>query len=374
MPIYFRKSVSAGPFRFNFSKGGVGVSVGVKGLRFGTGPRGHYVHAGRGGFYYRASFSGNGSKSALGRPPTNRPRTPSVYGESSVDMIPVSSVDVLEMQDSRFTDLLQDINAKQNALSMAWVMGGVAAATALLGSAAIGLPSLMAPIFGGVAGAILGLWVDSFQRCSVLFYELEDDAYDAYQRVTAAFDDLVGCAGKWHIDAGGAVRDIHAWKRNAGASHLVDKRPTTFGYSLPRVVKSNVTPPAIKVGKETIYFLPDVALVVENEKIGAVAYDNLDIRWEDSNFIEDGAVPPDTTVLRYTWKHPNKSGGPDRRFANNRQIPVCRYEAIYFTSRSGLNEMLQVSRNGLAKPFAHALRRLVEATGSEGTKLAIPNL
>ncbi|WP_409063186.1 DUF4236 domain-containing protein [Brucella sp. 1315] len=27
MPFYIRKSVSAGPFRFNFSKGGVGVSV-----------------------------------------------------------------------------------------------------------------------------------------------------------------------------------------------------------------------------------------------------------------------------------------------------------------------------------------------------------
>ena len=48
MPFYLRKSVSAGPFRFNLSKSGVGVSVGVKGLRIGTGPRGHYIHAGAG--------------------------------------------------------------------------------------------------------------------------------------------------------------------------------------------------------------------------------------------------------------------------------------------------------------------------------------
>lgn len=38
MPSYFRKSVRAGPFRFNFSSGGVSASVGVKGLRVGTGP------------------------------------------------------------------------------------------------------------------------------------------------------------------------------------------------------------------------------------------------------------------------------------------------------------------------------------------------
>ena len=55
--FYLRKSLKAGPFRFNFSKSGVGVSVGVKGLRIGSGPRGNYIHAGVGGFYYRASLS-----------------------------------------------------------------------------------------------------------------------------------------------------------------------------------------------------------------------------------------------------------------------------------------------------------------------------
>ncbi|KAA3448364.1 hypothetical protein C7I87_21815 [Mesorhizobium sp. SARCC-RB16n] len=55
MGFYVRKSISAGPFRFNFSSGGVGVSVGVKGLRIGTGPRGHYIHAGVGGLYYRGT-------------------------------------------------------------------------------------------------------------------------------------------------------------------------------------------------------------------------------------------------------------------------------------------------------------------------------
>ena len=49
MGIFFRKSVRVGPFRFNLSGAGVGVSVGIPGLRIGTGPRGNYVSAGRGG-------------------------------------------------------------------------------------------------------------------------------------------------------------------------------------------------------------------------------------------------------------------------------------------------------------------------------------
>ncbi|MBO9505695.1 DUF4236 domain-containing protein [Qipengyuania flava] len=52
MPLYSRRSVSAGPFRFDFSKADVGLSVGVRGLRLGASLRGRYVHAGRGGLYY----------------------------------------------------------------------------------------------------------------------------------------------------------------------------------------------------------------------------------------------------------------------------------------------------------------------------------
>ncbi|WP_184448094.1 DUF4236 domain-containing protein [Xanthomonas sp. 3498] len=42
--FYLRKSVRVGAFRFNVSKGVVGVSVGIKGLQVGSRPRGNYLH------------------------------------------------------------------------------------------------------------------------------------------------------------------------------------------------------------------------------------------------------------------------------------------------------------------------------------------
>lgn len=57
MGFYFRKSLNLGPIKLNFSKSGVGVSTGIKGLRIGTGPKGNYVHAGRKGLYYKKQFS-----------------------------------------------------------------------------------------------------------------------------------------------------------------------------------------------------------------------------------------------------------------------------------------------------------------------------
>ena len=59
MPWGFRRSLRiAGPLRLNFSKSGLGLSLGVPGLHIGKGPRGSYVRAGLPGtgIYYRKSL------------------------------------------------------------------------------------------------------------------------------------------------------------------------------------------------------------------------------------------------------------------------------------------------------------------------------
>lgn len=379
MPFYFRKSVSVGPFRFNLSQGGIGVSAGVRGFRVGTGPRGHYVHAGLGGLYYRSSIPAGDSDRkrshfSHSRQPTSSPGQAPTYLEPNIDMRRVSSADVLEMVDARFSDLLSELTEKQNSVSSAVIFGSIGAAATFFAAISLGVAGFIAGLIFSSLAIIAGVWRDSTNRTSVIMYDLESDALAAYESVTMAFDALVACVGKWHVDAGGAVRDIHTWKRNAGASHIVDKRPTIFDYSLPRVVASNVTPPVMKSGKETLYFFPDFLLVVDKNKIGAVGYDMLNIRWQDSNFIEDGNVPSDTKILGHVWKHPNKRGGPDRRFANNYQIPLCLYESIHLTSTNGLNELLQVSRTGITRPFAAALATLSRSNGSASLREHIPQL
>ncbi len=47
MGLFFRKSLKLGPVRLNFSKSGIGVSTGVRGLRVSTSARGTYLNAGR---------------------------------------------------------------------------------------------------------------------------------------------------------------------------------------------------------------------------------------------------------------------------------------------------------------------------------------
>ncbi|RYE09306.1 MAG: DUF4236 domain-containing protein [Hyphomicrobiales bacterium] len=362
MPFHIHKTVKAGPFRFSFSKGGIGASVGIRGLRLGTGPRGHYVHAGAAGVYYRATLGrAGGRKRETGVKQEHRDRHSSVGAYSAVDMIDIDSGDVMQMTDERFEDVLSELNGNGAKLRLGPTLGlivVVVGVATMFANAIAGLSILAA----AVIALRFGSWVDSYRRTTVLFYDLEDETL--FEAATRAFDDLSSSDGKWHVAAGGAVRDLTTWKRNAGASHIVDKKTTSLGYALPDVLKCNITPPFMQVGRQTIYFLPDVALVRDGKEFGAVAYRELNATWQRSNFIEEGRVPRDAIVIGHTWKHPNKSGGPDRRFSNNYEIPICEYEAMYLTSPSGLNELLEFSKRGVCGPFIHAVGRL--ATGPAG--------
>lgn len=353
MPFYFRKSVSAGPFRFNFSKSGMGVSVGVRGLRVGTGPRGHYIRAGVGGFQYRASLNNSGA-SWEGKPKSTQHEKPVEYFDSGVTMVEIESGNVLDMADEKFSDLLKEMNSKNRKprksrmfLIFFLVMSGI--------SFEIHKDTTIILLVLSALGFLVGAWLDSFQRRAVLFYDLDETALDMYERMVKAFDGLVACRGKWHVEAGGAVHDLHTWKRNAGATHIVKKKATIVGFGAPSVIATNIDPPMAQVGRQTVYFLPDVVLVVDGDKVGAVGYHDLKLRWQDSNFIETGTVPSDAKIIGQTWKHPNKKGGPDRRFANNHQIPICQYEVLHLSSPTGLNELLEFSQTGVSAIFANAV-------------------
>ena len=148
-----------------------------------------------------------------------------------------------------------------------------------------------------------------------------------------------------------------------GATTIVSSKATTLGYAVPNVIATNITPPSIQAGQQTIHFFPDVALVVQGKKIGAIGYSNLEVQSRPSPFIEERTVPADAKVIRYTWKYTNKKGGPDRQFSGNYQIPVCLYEEAYITSKDGLNELMQFSRAGVVEPFSGALGDLARRTG-----------
>jgi hypothetical protein len=115
---------------------------------------------------------------------------------------------------------------------------------------------------------------------------------------------------------------------------------------------------------EIARFGNDISL--EDDVLRDVKLDFMDftLRYEDAheeasftNFREDGTVPGDSTNIGTTWQFVNKAGGPDRRFVNNRQIPIQRYSHLQF-SHPLLTFCLQFSRANVADELRNAFRLL----------------
>ncbi|NET71395.1 MAG: DUF4236 domain-containing protein [Sphaerospermopsis sp. SIO1G2] len=358
MGIYLRKSVSVGSFRFNLSKSGVGLSAGVKGFRVGTGPRGNYVHMGRGGIYYRKTLPSATKQ--------NQPHPKEAMHESMQGPLPkgpthgpmqeIESGCVTEMVDSNSAELLEEINSKHKKTRYwPFVLCAGLIFSFLSASPVIGL------LITGVL-ALIARYYDQFRKTVVLLYELEPDAEQRYEKLIEAMDCMASCNKLWHIESEGQVYDR---KYHGGASGIIDRKPTVIGKTAPQFLKTNIVVPVLGVGKQTMHFFPDRVLIYETGKVGAVSYQNLDVQTFISNFIEDKGVPKDSRVVDRTWQYVNKNGGPDRRFANNPEIPVVEYEYVHFRSGSGLNEQICLSKVGASDGLAQAIKQLSNVQASK---------
>lgn len=357
MGFYIRKSLRAGPFRFNFSKSGVGVSTGFTGFRIGSGPRGNYVHMGRNGLYYRATLpSGNKSNSSSKSTPVSQ--SPS-HQASIVEMKDIESVDVLQLQDGSSADLLAEINEKNEkfrfkplaillSIIALFILGNL---NVPLWAYALALPIEAIAIF-------LAHYRDQIVKTVILFYELESEAEKSFQALQDAFNDLRGCAQVWHIASTGRVTDLNEWKRQAGASSLVQRHRTLLPLNAPPFVSTNVAIPSVLAGKQCLYFFPDRILVYQGGKVGAVSYSDIRLQLNNTRFIESDAVPLDAQIVDHTWRFVNKNGTPDQRFNNNRQLPIALYGEIYFQSSTGLNELIQLSKPNMGSSLAEAFKKI----------------
>jgi hypothetical protein len=363
MGFYLRKSISVGPLRFNLSKSGVGVSAGVTGLRFGAGPRGNYVHMGRGGLYYRATLPPS-SSSRQSPPQPLPPSAPEIPPGTHAPLEEIESADVSQIVDSSSRELLDELNRKRAKTRM-WPFVAVASVVVLGLGVSSGWPVWLIGILAvaAAAGTYVAHTRDALQKTVVLFYDFDSDMEAAYAKLHAAASQLASCAAAWHIEASGKVHDR---KYHAGASDLVRRKSTSIRRAEPPYVKTNIETVAVGVGRQTLHFFPDRVLVYDQNGVGAVGYQELRVEVGATRFIESESVPRDAEVVDRTWKYVNKSGGPDKRFKDNKELPICRYEEVTLSSQSGLNEVLQLSRCGAGSGFAEAISSLGKSMPKEG--------
>lgn len=260
------------------------------------------------------------------------------------------------MVDSSSADLVMEMNDKRKMVRI-WPFIGTLGAILTIAAFSISKTSILALVIAAVTIAITIFTSikDSLRKTTVLFFELEPEIEALYQELHDSFGQLSSSSSKWHVEAEGDIKDR---KRNAGATSVIKRTTISLGIGNPPNVKTNVSVPYIPVGKQTLYFFPDKVLIFEPNGVGAVSYPNLRVSVECTRFIEDGSVPRDAEIVDRTWKFVNKRGGPDKRFKDNRELPIALYEDIKLNSDTGLNERIEISRVGFGDGFSSAISML----------------
>lgn len=359
MGLTFSKSVRFGAVSFNFSGSGIGVSTGIKGLRLGTGPRGAYISAGVGGFRYRTSLGGGRRTQAA--PAASRPSHPSLASptpaQNIIHSVEHDTQDVLALTDSTSDALLESMNEQARKVRLwPFVCAGFAALFLWALPLMVVWPTwVKLALFGLLSGTTL--WIrhrDQMKRLTVLFYEPDTCTARAFSAVVEAAQR----AGAQRLRSVIETSTYADSKYTAGATQGLKfgKSSSTVGQA-PCVV-ANVDIPVLTSGRTTLAFFPDRVLAFQGKSVGAVSYADLTIKSFASLFIENESVPGDATVVEHTWQYVNKKGGPDRRFKNNRRLPVCRVNRLQLSSGRGLDVRLMASRDGTFDEFARAIQQL----------------
>lgn len=320
----YRKSIKiGGGFRINISKSGIGYSWGVPGYRI--------TKTARGTTRRTVSIPGTGFSHT--QETSNRQRRQSTS-------LPGSHVDD-PIIDTQSQDIISDANLDEicNALNKSSLVNTLSTWIIILG---IFFGFACPPVFIVAAiGLALKIYV---RKCGVvqLDYKVEIDQQAEHEERLKFWDSLFQANRTWQV----LLKQRNADSRNNfGAGKNVQRKSVSKAKSY-KFISSNVEYITIKLNKELLIVLPDRLFVRQKRKFRAVDYNSISIRSQYCNFVESQKVPSDTQVIRMAWEHSNNDGSRDRRFSNNRQLPVCKYIETKIESQSGLLIVFLISDSG----------------------------
>lgn len=96
-------------------------------------------------------------------------------------------------------------------------------------------------------------------------------------------------------------------------------------------------------------------MIRDGKRFSDVDYGALASGCSPQRFIETKRKPRDSQQVDTTWQYVNVKGGPERRFKNNRKLPVMLYGEMDLSAPGGLHWLMQFSRAPLAETLARTL-------------------
>lgn len=319
MGVRYRKSINLGcGFRVNLSTSGIGYSWGVKGYRVtkkANGGTRTTVSIPGTGISYVTETSGKKAKAAA----SHVNATPSFDALSNYnDIKEIKSADLDELHSAEYEDLLKQIKYAEYIR------------TAL---AVVAIFSIFVAWWLFCIVAVVSIIFYAKSRNYVV-YEFDDEQKAKWDELYAAWNAVAKSKSIQQITLQAKAKNK---KVTAGIENAVDTVPVKAGGNLPFCLRTNIKPVVFTLSDCSIAIMPDRLFVFNKAKVGAITYDDVDIKITAVGFVETGKIPPDAEVVKYVWAAANKDGFRDKRYANNKQYPVMKYGKLAITSNNGLN-------------------------------------
>jgi Protein of unknown function (DUF4236) len=184
-------------------------------------------------------------------------------------------------------------------------------------------------------------------------FDLPENLKDAFGRVCDAAAMLSQSKRIWDTLSSTAT---DRYRERTTASYSIQRKTVTVSLGCCDLIESSwKVPHLMNANGGEIFIYPGFILYhVSREAFALVDIRDATLDYNATSFIEEEAIPTDAQLIGHTWKKANKDGSPDRRFANNYQIPILAYGGIRLASKSGLNEEYLISNAVAAQGFAQA--------------------
>ena len=212
-------------------------------------------------------------------------------------------------------------------------------------------------LLGAIGTAWLWFLDQSRKRVPVI-YDVNDDAANRFDKLITAMAGAIGSQKAWHMQAEAALTSAHARKVSGGAGHVVKREPVLRTTAGPKVLATNIAVPSFVAPSRSVFFLPDRILVLQGSTYADVEWEKITTAFDQQRFIEEEGVAGDAEVVGHTWKYVNKTGGPDRRFKDNRQLPICLFGEVSLIAPNGFRAEWQFSNRRAAGEWAEALENM----------------
>ena len=183
-----------------------------------------------------------------------------------------------------------------------------------------------------------------------LKYEFDEYSKEKYNALNNVIDIMKRNNKMWRVTSSFRNKNI---KYSYGATNSIARNTIKILKGTPWYINSNIDIYYISDGYKKICLTPDRIIILNGFKVF------------DSNYVESGIIPKDAKVIGYTWKYVNKKGGPDKRFKNNRKLPVCDYGGLKVNSYSDINFRMQFSNIDLTEELIEYLNIFQEIISKE---------